>query len=356
MNPKQPKITVIMPAYNVDWCVRRAVECLLNQSMRDFELLIVDDGSTDRTGQILDSMAERDYRISVYHLVHVGIAEARNYALDHARGRYVYFVEADDWAESTMLEDMFQLAEDSLLDLVMAGYYIDALFGDAGEHVTEVRCRPDALYPTQQEFRAAAWQMFDQNLFYSLWNKLFLRSRIEDLGLRFGDSPSVTFPFVLSYIRDVERVGNIEHPYYHYVCGHVSSEAMRWRKGLYEMREQEHEWMLDLYRHWGLIGDAASSEMINRRYIDRLVGCIENVCSPQCTLSRRERIAQIKKMIGSDRAQLAVETVRPRAPITRTMLVPIKAKNAFLAYQEGRLIAFTRRHNPKVFVALVVDR
>ena len=103
--------------------------------------------------------------------------------------------------------------------------------------------------------------------------------------------------------------------------------------------------MLDLYRHWGLIGDAASSEMINRRYIDRLVGCIENVCSPQCTLSRRERIAQIKKMIGSDRAQLAVETVRPRAPITRTMLVPIKAKNAFLAYQEGQLISFVKRHN-----------
>jgi glycosyltransferase EpsJ len=130
MNPKQPQVTVIMPAYNVDWCVRRAVECLLNQSLRDFELLIVDGGSTDRTGQMLDSMAERDYRISVYHLVHVGAAEARNYALDHARGRYVYFAEADDWAEPTMLEDMVQLAEDSLLDLVMSGYYIDALFGD----------------------------------------------------------------------------------------------------------------------------------------------------------------------------------------------------------------------------------
>ena len=356
MNPKQPQVTVIMPVHNMDRSVRRAVESLLNQSLRDFELLVVDDGSTDRTSQMLDSMAERDYRISVYHLVQVGAAEARNHALDHARGRYVYFMEADDWAEPGMLEDMVRLAEESSLELVLAGYYIDAQFGDSGEHVTEVRCRPDALYPTQQEFRAAAWQMFDQNLFYSLWNKLFVRARIEELGLRFSEVPSVSFPFVLSYIRDIERVGNLEHPYYHYVCGYVGSEALRWREGLYEMREKEHELLLDLYCHWGLAGDAASSEMINRRYIERLISCVENVCGPQCTLPKRERVSQIKRMIGSDRAQLAAETARPRAAIARTMLMPIKAKNAFLAYQEGRMISFAKRHNSKVFVALVVDR
>ena len=65
MTPKEPQVSVIMPAYNVDRYVRRAVQSLQNQTLGDFELLVVDDGSTDRTGQILDVLAERDIRITV---------------------------------------------------------------------------------------------------------------------------------------------------------------------------------------------------------------------------------------------------------------------------------------------------
>lgn len=67
MTPKVPMVTVIMPAYNVDRYVRRAVESLQHQVLEDFELLVVDDGSSDRTGQVLDSIAERDIRVTVYH-------------------------------------------------------------------------------------------------------------------------------------------------------------------------------------------------------------------------------------------------------------------------------------------------
>ena len=97
MVPHTPGISVIMPAYNVDGYVRRAVESLQHQTFSDFELLVVDDGSTDRTGQILDSIADRDIRVTVYHRQNGGAPAARNYALDRARGTYVMFMDADDW-------------------------------------------------------------------------------------------------------------------------------------------------------------------------------------------------------------------------------------------------------------------
>ncbi|MDI9589514.1 MAG: glycosyltransferase family 2 protein [Acidobacteriota bacterium] len=356
MMPVQPLVSIVMPAYNVDGYVRRAVESMQNQTLRNFELLVVDDGSTDRTGQILDSLAGRDYRISVFHTENGGAPAARNHALDRACGTYVYFMDADDWAEPRMLEDMVSLASRSMLDLVVAGFYIDTYYGDEGEHSSEVKSRPNALYPTQQEFRAAAWQLFDQNLLYTPWNKLFRRERIEALGLRFRTTFWDDFPFVLDYIRDVERVGVIERPYYHFIRQRAESETARWRPEMYEKREEEHGWMLDLYRHWGLDGDAASMEVVQRRYIERLIGCIENVCNPSCQLSPKERIAQIERMITSERAQLAVTMARPRSKMMKAMLVPVRTKNAALAYREGQVISFVKRHNTRVFAFLKANR
>ena len=345
-----------MPAYNVGRYVRRAVESLQKQTLRSFELLVVDDGSTDQTGRVLDSLAERDYRITVFHTENGGAPAARNLALDRARGTYVFFMDADDWIEPTMLADMVALADAHHLELVITGFYIDTYYGDNGEHTTEIKSRPDGLYLTQQEFRAAAWQMFDQNLFYSPWNKLFLRERIEREHVRFRDTFMDDFPYVLDYIRDVERVGVIEQPYYHFIRERAESETARWRPNLYEKREEEHDWMLDLYRHWGLDGDPACMEMIQRRYIERLVGCIENICNPACELSAKEKLAQIDEMISSDRAQLAVATARPRSRMMKTMLVPIKAKNARMALREGQFISFVKRHNTKVFATLKANR
>lgn len=356
MTPVEPLVSIIMPAYNVDRYVRRAVESIQNQTLRNFELLVVDDGSTDQTGRILDSLADRDYRITVYHNENGGAPAARNYALDRARGTYVHFMDADDWIEPRMLEDMVSLAGRSMLELVITGFYIDTYYGSNGEHTTEVKSRPDGLYPTQQEFRAAAWQMFDQNLLYTPWNKLYVRERIERLGIRFRPTFMDDFPFVLDYIRDVERVGNIERAYYHFIRERAESETARWRPDLYEKREEEHGWMLDLYRHWGLDGDAACMEMIQRRYIERLIGCIENVCNPACELPHDEKIAQIESMICSDRAQLAVATAHPRSRMMKTMLMPIKAKNARLAYREGKLISYVKRRNTWMFATLKANR
>lgn len=351
-----PMVSVIMPAYNVEGYVQRAIESLQRQTLGDFELLVVDDGSTDRTGDIIRRMARHDLRVVDFHLPNGGAPAARNYALDRARGKYVYFMDADDWAEPAMLDDMVRLAEASSLELVVAGFFIDTYYGKNDQHTSEVKSRPSCVYPTQQEFRAAAWQLFDQNLLYPPWNKLFLRERIERLHVRFRPTFWDDFPFVLDYIRDVERVGVIQTPYYHFIRQRSESETSRWRPNMYEKREEEHSWMLDLYHHWGLDGDAASMEMVQRRYIERLVGCIQNVCDSHCTYPVPKKLQLIEQMITSDRAQLAVTVAQPHSKMMKAMLVPIKAKNARLAYREGRIISYVKSHNTKLFATLKANR
>ena len=180
-----PMVSVIIPAYNVEGYIARAIESVQRQTFTDYELLVVNDGSTDRTGKIIQQYTRHDLRIVDFHIENSGAPAARNLALDHARGKYIHFMDADDWAEPAMLADMVALAEKDHLELVVAGFYIDTYYGNAGEYTTELKSRPSMVYPTQHEFRVAAAQLFDENLLYPPWNKLFLRDRIERLNIRF---------------------------------------------------------------------------------------------------------------------------------------------------------------------------
>ena len=353
---RTPKVSVIIPAYNVDHFIGRAIESLQNQTLRDFELIVVDDGSTDRTGQIADHAAERDIRIDVIHTENQGAPAARNTALERARGEYVHFVDGDDWVEPTMLEDLVRLADARQLDLVIAGFYIETHYGSADQHTTELKSQPSKVYASREEFRSGAWRLFDQNLLYTPWNKLFRRSYIEERHIRFKPTFWDDFPFVLDVIRDIERVAVTERAYYHFIRLRAESETARWRPNMYEKREEEHGWMLDLLEHWGLSGDASSTEMVQRRYVERLVGCIENVCNPSCKLSSREKLAHVEQIISSERAQLAVSVARPHSRMMRLMLAPIRTKNARLALAEGNFISFVKRHNTKLFATLKARR
>ena len=103
----QPAITIIMPTYNVVDYLDQCLESVVNQTFRDFEVLAIDDGSTDGSGAALDAWATRDDRIQVIHKANEGVSPARNLGLDLARGTYVCFVDPDDWLELNALELMY---------------------------------------------------------------------------------------------------------------------------------------------------------------------------------------------------------------------------------------------------------
>lgn len=357
MARNNPKVSVIMPVYNVAAYVGRAIESLQAQTMGDFELLVVDDGSKDRSGDICDRMAEKDIRIDVFHTPNGGAPAARNLALDHACGQYVYFMDADDWAEPHMLEDMVALADQNNAELIVAGFYIDTFYAkNSNEHLSELKSRPSRVYETQADFRADAYMLFDENLLYTPWNKLFLRARIEELNLRFRPTFWDDFPYVLDFIRDVNKVVVTEEAYYHFIRSRAESETARWRPQMYEKREEEHGWMLDLLEHWSLSQDASSKEMVMRRYVERLIGCIENVCNPAAQLTRAQKIAAIRQMISTPQAQEAVRIARPRSRVMRTLVKPIAKKNAVQAYLEGSFISFVKRRNTRIFATLKARR
>lgn len=117
-----PLISVIVPVYKVEEYLSRCIDSILAQTYTDFELILVDDGSTDRCGVICDRYAEDDSRVIVIHKENGGVSSARNVGLDIAGGQYIVFVDSDDWVDHKMLEKKMRLMGIYNADIVEVGY------------------------------------------------------------------------------------------------------------------------------------------------------------------------------------------------------------------------------------------
>ncbi len=122
-----PEISVIVPVYKVEKYIRKCVDSILNQTMDDIEIILVDDGSPDNCSEIIDQIKESDERIVVIHQENRGLGGARNTGIAKSRGKYIAFVDSDDWVSADFCESMYKKAKETQADLVLIG---ETLFHD----------------------------------------------------------------------------------------------------------------------------------------------------------------------------------------------------------------------------------
>lgn len=118
-----PKVSVIVPIYKVENYLNRCVDSILNQTYKNIEVILVDDGSPDKCGEISDSYAINDSRVKSLHKENGGLSDARNYGMRYLTGEYVVFVDSDDWIKEEMIETLLGLAMDLKADIVQSGFY-----------------------------------------------------------------------------------------------------------------------------------------------------------------------------------------------------------------------------------------
>ncbi|MBQ4086189.1 MAG: glycosyltransferase family 2 protein [Clostridia bacterium] len=346
-------VSVIMPVYRVEAFLPRAIESVLNQTLREFELILVDDGSPDKSGAICDEYAKKDARVRVIHQANAGAPAARNAAMEISCGKYRFFCDSDDWMEPDMLEKMTALAEQTQAELTVCGFTIDT-DSASGMH-RQIISAPDALYETAQDFRKNAAALFDNNLLYTPWNKLFLSERMDRLNIRFPSTFWDDFPFNLSYLHTVQRVAVTSGVYYHFTRSRAESETAKYVPQMYEKREEEDKWMRELYADWGLTGEK-EMEFLARRYAERLVGCIENLTNPKCELRFCEKMRQIRRMLNAPRAKEALSLARPEGAMLRLMFLPLKRRWALWAWAQSMVISFVKTHLGGLFARLKASR
>lgn len=209
------KYSVIIPVYNCAAYLEACVSSILAQTIQDYEILLIDDGATDNSGELCDKFAERDSRIRVYHKMNGGAATARNYGLDYAEGEFVLFIDSDDTIASNCLETIDTAA--SVGTMVIYGMTFEFYRKKTLIRREQYSCGYSETY-RPEEIAKNFYDFFKDNQLSSACNKVFDRRIIEQRHLRFSEGMTVyeDFDFVIHYLRYVSSVVCLPIPLYIY--------------------------------------------------------------------------------------------------------------------------------------------
>ena len=175
-------ISVIVPVYKVEPYLDRCVQSILNQTYKDFELLLVDDGSPDRCGRMCDEWAQRDARVQVIHKPNGGLSDARNAGIERAKGEYLCFVDSDDRIAEDMLEHLYQLLTDTNADMACGNF---VRIAETGKQTHEIKHIREGVF-SRDEFWKIFFTDWNRTYYTVIWNKIYKRQLFERLRFPVG--------------------------------------------------------------------------------------------------------------------------------------------------------------------------
>ena len=260
-----PLFSLIVPVYNVELYLDTCIKSILEQTYQDFELILVDDGSKDSSARICDEYALKDARIQVIHNPNAGVSAARNTGLDIAKGKYVCFVDSDDWIDNRYLQTVI----DNISNF-------DILFISSVWHYEDGSIRSLCMKTSEchNGIGDAIFHLLDNethiNYFGFTWNKVFCKDIIDQFHLRFIEGLAISEDevFTLAYCNHIKTLKIIDIPLYHYL----------WKKqGLTHKHRMADEWILLADNFKILLSQLENDEL--RAYYQKRIATIYNIAA-----------------------------------------------------------------------------
>ena len=281
------KYSVIIPVYNVEKYINRCLKSILSQRYNDLEIILIDNGSTDRSGSICDIYANEYANISVYHIENHGVASARNFGLSKARGEFIYFVDSDDY----LVGNLFAEFEDKLtpdLDLFVFSYY-----NSFEQEMTETK-RTKKILPyngsyDKYDFSKIFKDLFLSDMLYTVWNKIYRREFLLENNLSFEQYElGEDVRFNLDVYREVNTICLSQDSYYVYVIGRKGSAMSGYNPKRLQYQLQELKMVDDLLSDWNL----DSSDLVNTVKARILMSNIYNITKQNLSVNRKVKLVK----------------------------------------------------------------
>ena len=238
----QPKVSIIVPVYNVEKYLKRCIDSLRSQTLADIEIILVDDSSTDSSLEICKKAAEEDSRIKVIHKVNEGAGLARNAALEVAEGKYIGFADSDDYIDEEMFKTLYEKAEQYNSDLVMSGVlFVDGnMFSKEGECIRKTYFDADTQFEKEDELQMLRMGIIgalpededDSKYGMSIWKNLFRHEVIKENKLVFEserEKLSEDALFMVDFISCIKKATGINEAFYNY-CRNADSISKSYKK------------------------------------------------------------------------------------------------------------------------------
>ena len=290
------KYSVIIPVYNVEKYIERCLKSVISQNYDDLEIIVVDNGSTDRSGSICDIYANEYANISVYHIENHGVGPARNFGLSKAKGEFICFVDADDYLVGNLFSDV-ESQLDSQLDLLVFSYY-NSIEKNLSEIDRSAKILPAEGKKDKSDFIALFQELWLTDMMYTVWNKIYRREFLEEHQIVFESYElGEDVRFNLNVYQHVNAVFLVKSGYYVYVSGRVDSAMGQHNPNRMNYQLEELEKIDQLMSRWG-IHDEQFVDQIKSRI---LMSNIQNISAQKIPLPLKrqyvEELCENKEMV-----------------------------------------------------------
>ena len=281
------KYSVIIPVYNVEKYIDRCLKSVISQNYDDLEIIVIDNGSTDRSGGICDIYANEYANISVYHIENHGVGSARNFGLSKARGEFIYFVDSDDY----LVGNLFAEFEDKLepnLDLIVFSYY-NSFEQEMTERNRTKKSLPHSGSYDKTEFSKIFKDLFLSDMLYTVWNKFYRREFLLENNISFEKYElGEDVRFNLNVYRNVNKVYLSQESYYVYVIGRKGSAMSGYNPKRLQYQLQELKLVDSLLKDWHI----DSSNLDNTVKARILMSNIHNISKQKLSIIKKVKLVK----------------------------------------------------------------
>lgn len=309
---EKPLVSIIVPVYNVEKYLEKCLDTLIGQTLKNIEIICVNDGSTDNCGEILYKYSQRDSRIIVVKQENHGLSAARNTGMSYVSGKYIMFVDSDDWIEMETCETAFNTAESINADLVFWSYTRE--YGDSSKEKLmfwEDKAVFEEEQVKNQLQRRICGLLGDElahpdyaNALETAWGKLYLAERLLNNGISFVDTKEIGTEdalFNLYALGYIKKAVYIKKCFNHYRKDNDTSLTKTYKQNLYAQWQHLFDLMQEYIAENNLTSDYQAA--LNNRIALSIVGLGLNIIS--CNCSAVKKIKMIKEIIKSERYKKA---------------------------------------------------
>ena len=229
------KVSIIVPVYNSESYLDRCIKSILNQTYNEFELILVDDGSTDASGAICDEYAQKDKRIRVVHKNNTGVSDTRNEGIRLSKGKYIQFVDSDDYLEPCATWELVEAIEKYQSDIVICGYKL--ILNATGKSVC-YSYEDQVLNLSYNEYLDRFSELHSRILLNPPWNKLYKAECIKNNNISFDSTIDLAedLIFTLEALRQCRNITVIPSTFYNYILyAGKNNLTYKYRENSYEM-------------------------------------------------------------------------------------------------------------------------
>lgn len=348
MKKETVALSIIIPIYNCEKYLKKCVKSVLQQEPNKCEIILINDGSTDNSLKICNQLEKEYSNIRVYSQTNSGVSAARNLGLTHANGKYVTFMDSDDYIGSGYFAEFQKLINAETYDLINFGFFSE-VEDKRGNIISQDKINfSKKKYNSINELRKDLVKLWDAHMLYNVWNKIYLKSIIDKNYIRF---PKKNFgedmEFNALYLSKINRLYNSEKCYYHYIKERQGSLTQKYNKNLFEIRKREY-YFFNNYFEKNNIRYQDYIEFSSRRFIERVVGCIENTCSSK-EINLLIKMKITKKIVSDPLTRDTVKIARPKSKKMKILLIPIKMRCSFASFIMGNIIGMIRHNSPSLF-------